>query len=440
MKKGKKPPVHPFFDACEALDAARLELLPLLDINRRALLAALIAYVNQELETRKQQLQLQSFGDLLLHLAHALQGSDGESLARTLRGRYSAALIDEFQDTDPIQYQIFHRIYQDTDLPVYLVGDPKQAIYSFRGADVFTYLNGRKDTRRLFTLLANWRSSPALLTAVNTLFLATDHPFVFDTIPFEASSAANPTREPLYLRGIEDTAPLKIWFIGRNENGKPMAKEQAKDLAATATASEIARLLNQGIAAETHIGGKPLSGGDIAVLVRSHSQALIVRQALARLGIPSVEQSQESVFHSPEAQEIERLLMAIADPGRESLVKAALTTDLFGVTGDEIARFPENETVWEDWLGKFHEWHVLWRDHGFMRTLRQLIESQGYRHASAGESGWPPSYDQRSSSDGVAAFRVAQPHRYGIADPVASGATDERSQPQRGGTTAARKR
>jgi exodeoxyribonuclease V beta subunit len=377
VKKGRTPPTHAFFDVCEALEHARLGLFSLLDAKRRCLLAALVKYANQELETRKQSLQVQSFGDLLLHLAHALKGADGVVLAEALRGRYSAALIDEFQDTDPIQYEIFHTIYKGSGLPVYLVGDPKQAIYSFRGADVFTYLNGRKDAQEHYTLKDNWRSSPALINAVNTLFEATESPFVFDSIPFESASAADQTRESMLHDGNEDLAPLKIWFVGKSDAGKAMGKEQTKQMATSATATEIARLLNQGVAGESRIGDKPLAGGDIAVLVRSHPQALMVRKALARLGIPSVEQSQESVFRSNEAMDIERLLIAIADPGRESQVKAALTTDLFGVTGDEIARFPENEADWEAWMANFHDWHLMWRERGFIRTMRNIMETQG---------------------------------------------------------------
>ncbi|MBK8752177.1 MAG: UvrD-helicase domain-containing protein [Candidatus Competibacteraceae bacterium] len=118
-----------------------------------------MAYCNAELAVRKRQQQTQSYDDLLLNLHDALKNPrQGAVLAETLRRRYAAALIDEFQDTDPVQYDIFRSIYASTGKPVFLVGDPKQAIYSFRGADIFAYINARRDTAHGYTLDVNWRS------------------------------------------------------------------------------------------------------------------------------------------------------------------------------------------------------------------------------------------------------------------------------------------
>ncbi|MDX1656907.1 MAG: UvrD-helicase domain-containing protein, partial [Candidatus Competibacteraceae bacterium] len=371
IKKGKTPPQHPFFDACQQLTDAFQELARCFERQGKAFKADLLEFLRAELARRKARLRVQSYDDLLLNLNTALKAEGGQVLAEGIRRRYSAALIDEFQDTDPIQYWNFRQIYGPSQAPVFLVGDPKQAIYSFRGADIFAYLEARRDADNLYTLAVNWRSQPGLIAGVNALFSNSPRPFLYRDIPFIPVRPALKPRQPLGVAG-DNLAPLRLWLIGRREDHRPLAKEEAGELAARATAAEISRLLNLAARGRARLGDRPLEGGDIAVLVPTHRRGRQVRRQLLGLNIPSVQQSQEDVFQSREAQELERLLMAVVEPGRESLVRAALVTELLGTSGEALHRLTEDDLAWERRLEAFRDYHRLWREHGFIRAFRSL--------------------------------------------------------------------
>ena len=375
LKKGQPAPHHAFFDACETLNAACDALA---DYCRYQIPVKLLAYCNAELAVRKRREQVQSYDDLLLDLHAALQQSRrGPALIKTLQERYAAALIDEFQDTDPVQYEIFHRIYAGTGQPVFLVGDPKQAIYSFRGADIFAYLTARRDTPRQHTLDVNWRSDPRLLAALNAIFGAVkDQPFLFDGIPFhDAIAAPRPQREPLLIQGRREP-PLQLWLLAADGSG-PINKGFASEQAVQATAAEIARLLNLGARGQAQLGDRPLAGGDIAVLVRSHWQGRLMRRQLLQLNVPSVQHADDSVFLADEARQLEWLLAAVAEPSHEGRVRTALASDLFGLTGEELHRLREEEQSWARWLEKFQDYRLLWQEQGFMRFFRTWLIAEG---------------------------------------------------------------
>ncbi|HPE73415.1 MAG TPA: 3'-5' exonuclease, partial [Candidatus Competibacter sp.] len=262
--------------------------------------------------------------------------------------------------------------------PVFLVGDPKQAIYSFRGADIFAYLAARNDTpdANRHTLDVNWRSDPHLLTALNAVFGAVgDQPFLFDGIPFHpAIPADGKQREPLWIQGRQEP-PLHLWLL-EPDGDKPLDKGDASRQAARATAAEIARLLNLGARDQARIGDRPLAGGDIAVLVRSHWQGRLIRGELLRLGVPSVQHADDNVFVSDEALQLEWLLAAVAEPGDEGRVRTTLASDLFGLSGEDLHRLREAEQSWTAWLEKFQDYRLLWCEHGFMRFFRAWLTGE----------------------------------------------------------------
>nr|MDQ2695004.1 UvrD-helicase domain-containing protein [Pseudomonadota bacterium] len=375
VKKGGAPLEHPFFAAGDRLAAAHKALADAYQYYLRALRVRLLCWSVDQLKIRKQRLQVQSYDDLLLNLHQALHAGHGGALIQTVRRRYAAALIDEFQDTDPVQYDIFRRLYGDAGAPVFLVGDPKQAIYSFRGADIFAYLRARHDAGRRYTLDVNWRSDPQLLRALNALYARARRPFLFAEIPYTPARPAPMEREAFQVDG-DDAAPLRVWFVGWNEKNKPTTKGETADLAARATAAEIARLLNLAARGRARVGGRALAGGDMAVLVRSHRQGRQMRRELLRLGVPSVQQARESVFKSPESLDLERVLLAVAEPSRERLVRAALATELMGVSGEDIQRLGEDDAAWEVILESFLDWHRLWLEHGFARLFRDWFARQ----------------------------------------------------------------
>jgi len=377
--KGGRTPEHPFFDACGALAQAHAALIDAFRRSVAAMEIALLGYCNAELAARKARRQLQSYDDLLLNLAAALKGDRGRTFAERLRARYRAALIDEFQDTDPVQYEIFQRIYGGTAQPLFLVGDPKQSIYSFRGADVYAYLGARTQAQHTHTLTVNWRSAAPLLKAVNRVFDHASDPFVLEDIPFAPSTAAAGDRGRLVIDGGE-APPLELWLI-EGVNGKSVTKGAAQQAVAHATAAEIVRLLDLGARGLARIerDGKaqPLSGGDIAVLVRTHYHGDAIRDALAERGVASVQRGTQSVFATREAAELECVLAAIAEPGREPLVGGALATEMLGYTGGALHALRTDEARWEAAIESFRDAHREWHENGFARMLRGFLK----RHA-----------------------------------------------------------
>jgi exodeoxyribonuclease V beta subunit len=369
-KRGMAPPEHEFFEACDALLDAHTRLTADFERYLQHLKTRLLDYCNAELASRKRERQLMSYDDLLNRLEGALASDRGEVLARAVRERYGAALIDEFQDTDPTQYGIFSRIYGRSEGPVFMVGDPKQAIYSFRGADIFSYLEARRDAGRRYTLDVNWRSTHGLIRAVNTLFGAAAHPFLFGDIAFQPARGADRQVEPFTESGA-DAAPFRFWLMERADGG-PVTRGEAETRAARATAAEITRLLNLAARGEARLGARALEGGDIAVLVRSHRQGRLVGAALREAGVSSVRLAEESVFHTDEAMELERVLMAVAEPGRESLLKAALATQMLGMDGVTLYSLSTDEQGWSGCLEIFQELHQDWQSHGFIAMFRRL--------------------------------------------------------------------
>ncbi|MBI5446174.1 MAG: exodeoxyribonuclease V subunit beta [Deltaproteobacteria bacterium] len=378
-KDGSPPPDHPFFHACEELRSALEALRGAYDRKILALKAECLRWAGEELRRRKRERSVRSYDDLLLDLKRALEAPGGSEVAGRLRKRYGAALVDEFQDTDGVQYAIFRRAFSE-ETALFLIGDPKQAIYGFRGADVFTYVAAAREAGARYTLGVNWRSSSRLVAAVNALFEGRPRPFHLSEIPFEpVEAAARPGEAELELDGSPDPAPLKLWLLERAEGEKPLGTGEGTGLVAEAVADEIARLLNAGRAGRARIDGRPVAPADVAVLVRSNRQASLVQGVLGTRGVPSVLQSTGSLFESREAEEVFRLLRALAEPGNEGRVKAALLTDLFGVGGDGLARLLADEDTWTGRLQGFREYHELWVEKGLLAASRVLLAREGVR-------------------------------------------------------------
>ncbi|OQY55919.1 MAG: exodeoxyribonuclease V subunit beta [Candidatus Parabeggiatoa sp. nov. 2] len=422
VKKGQTPPQHDFFEYCEKLLNSQHALFDSFEKQLLALKIKLFEIAEHVLAQKKSQLHIQSFDDLLINLYKALKGANGHNLARLIRYKYHAALIDEFQDTDPVQYEIFRTLYGCDNRILFLIGDPKQAIYSFRGADIFTYMGASRDAWHRYTLATNWRSEPDLINGVNQLFGQTALPFIFEAIsfqPVQASSDYTPrkssargdlhiqnfplekdlehTPESPLQRGLDSPVergqggiekpllkienkylpPLQLWFVPRQLANclpdKPINKGWAKQQIPFSVGNEIARLLMLGQQEQARIGNKPLVAGDIAILVRTNAQAFQMQKVLTKLQIPSVLYSRESLFTSHEVMEIERVLRAVAEPSNEGLVKAALTTDMIGVSGNELHRLIENDAVWQTHLNRFQHYHYLWQNGGFIQMYRALL-------------------------------------------------------------------
>jgi exodeoxyribonuclease V beta subunit len=373
LKKDQVLPELSFWTACETLLEQHQQFLSVRELQLQQLRLDLLQYLTAELPEQKRQQQLQSYDDLLLNLDAALTGEQSEGLIEQLRLQYQAALIDEFQDTDPVQYASFSRIYANTGFPTFFVGDPKQAIYSFRGADIFTYLNAKTAAEHEHTLTTNWRSHPLLVSAVNTLFEKVDKPFLYDGIPFNAVGAARD--ETAVLQTTEQNAKsLQFVWCGNEKN---WSKKELTAIAANDTADRIADLLNQAQQGHaTLIDGdesRTLSGGDIAVLVRNHRQANEVQQCLRARGVNSVQQGRENVFSSAESIVIQRLILAVAEPSHDHFIAAVLMTPLFNLSAADLLSLQQDDNQWLSYSQLFHDCQQTWLKHGFVTMLRQLL-------------------------------------------------------------------
>ncbi|HEY3491274.1 MAG TPA: exodeoxyribonuclease V subunit beta [Candidatus Deferrimicrobiaceae bacterium] len=376
-----EPLRHPFFEAFERLDEAVSALLDGFEQDMIATWLALAGYARDEMAERKCRRNVRSYDDLLRDMFDALKGQGGATMAATVRERFQAALIDEFQDTDPLQYEIFGTIFPERSY-LFLIGDPKQAIYGFRGADIFAYLKAAGEVRARFTLDRNFRSVPGLVNAVNTLFGRRPGAFVFPEIEYPRVEAASEggTRG-FALEGTPDLMPFKIRMIARPDpaSSVPIPKTEANRLLPESTATEIVALLSRGQRKEATIGGEPVTPRDVAVLVRTNGQARAVHAALRRRGVPAVIYSSESVFASEEAVALERVLLAVADPGHDGKVRAALATPLFQVDGNTLARLQEEPSEWDERVRQFSGWRDLWANDGFITMVRSMTSSAGLR-------------------------------------------------------------
>ncbi len=370
-KAGGEPPVHPLFSAVESLLASSLTLTDLV-------LARAMVEIRDAVAREKRRRGELGFDDMLSRLDEALRGDSGETLASAIRQRFPVAMIDEFQDTDPQQYRIFRRIWRrQPETALLLIGDPKQAIYAFRGADIFTYMKARGDVAAHYTLDTNWRSSPGMVGSVNRLFSLSDNPFMFHELPFLPVKAAAKNKGLRFTVDAADVPAMNVWLmpgdtVGSGDYQTFMAQLCATQIRDWLSAGQRGRaLLWRG---ET---SRPVQASDITVLVRNRLEAAQVREALQTLGIPSVYLSnRDSVFETLEAQELLWLLQAVLAPERENTLRSALATSMFGLTALDIENLNQDEQAWDALVEEFSEYRQIWRQRGVMPMLRALMTAR----------------------------------------------------------------
>ena len=379
-KKGVVPE-HAAFDALDELNTALKDL----DLERTLYIHG-ASEIKARVDQEKRRQALVGFDDLLSQLEQAIHRPGNEHLARMIRQQFPVALVDEFQDTDPVQYATLGTIYLDQpDTGFFMIGDPKQAIYAFRGADIHTYLLARRDAAaRLYTLDTNYRSAGDMVAAVNYFFgLATTHeqgPFLFaDEIPFAPVKARG--REDRFFVQNEFPCPLTLWKENQSE---PITKTGDKGYIhhmAEACAGEIVRLLNLAALSPPQCGFKdqqdtitPLTPGDMAILVRNKTEAAAVRQALDNRGVRTVYLSDKrSVFDSSEALDLLYLLRACASPDNAGYIKAALGTTLLDLSFEFLDNLSMDELAWEAEVERFRNYHLTWHHNGVLPMVRALL-------------------------------------------------------------------
>lgn len=388
--QGAGAPASPLFDAlrdwCEADTAwQRVQLL-----QRTALLHHLRAEARQRLDALKRLRRVRTYDDLIEGVAEALEGPHRQALVARLRAQYRVALVDEFQDTDERQWRIFARVFGDSDevraigdVPaLFLIGDPKQAIYGFRGGDVATYLLARGEADEAPRLDHNFRSRPGVLRAVQALYdgarEAGQDAFLHPGIQFEPVHAGGKRGDADYLRDGEPAPALTLRLL-RQADGQPLGADGSRDAATAACVAEIHRVLNDAREGRALLDGRPVRPGDIAVLVRNHRDATRMQQALARAGVPAVAAGKQSLFETTEAGELRTLLLALLQPADSGRLRAALSTVLLGEDAHAIAALETEGDAQRHYQARLLHWRERWQRSGPFALVSDLCAEQAER-------------------------------------------------------------
>jgi exodeoxyribonuclease V beta subunit len=341
--------------------------------------ARLAARARDELEARKRRLAVMDYDDLLVRLRDVLVGPHAAAAVRRLRARYRVVLIDEFQDTDPVQWEIVSRAFAHPEVVLVLVADPKQAIYAFRGADVHAYLAAAAGAQQRSTLATNRRADQRLIDALDALFGhgSLGHPEIAYR-PVRATDAHSQPR----LHGAPCDASMRIRVVDRSQMAAPLTPRGfasapptreliAKDLAADV----VALLSSDATVAQSPDHPQAVLPRDIAVLVRSHWNARLVQRELGVAGVPAVLGGAGSVLATPAAADWLTLLSALARPASPPRARAAALTPLIGWSAERVACSTEQEL--EELHQRLHGWARMLRSLGVATLWRSIMQQEG---------------------------------------------------------------
>lgn len=351
--------------------------------------------VRAELQARKRQAGVLTYDDLLTGLRGALAGPDGPEAVRRLRARFDVVLVDEFQDTDPIQWEILRRAFgpggpqedRTHRRALVLIGDPKQAIYAFRGADVHAYLDAAGHADDEATLGTNWRSDQGLIDGLDALF---DGARLGDPRIVHRPVTAAPGHREGRLRGAPRPAPLRIRMAFREQDGLTLTPTGLAQLASAREhvtrdlAADVARLLSSAATIVRRPDEEePVRPADVAVLVRTNRQAADVRDELERIGVPAVINGAGSVFLTPPARDWLRLLDALERPSAAGRAHVAALTPFLGWSAARVAG--AGEADWEEVHRRLHAWARTLRTRGVAALLETVTHAEGLPARLLGE-------------------------------------------------------
>ena len=350
---------------------ARIEPAAAPEASTPAMRRRLALAVRQELERRKRAASVLTYDDLLTRLAETLNGVSGPALIARLRARYRVVLVDEFQDTDPMQWDIMRRTFADAGGALVLIGDPKQAIYAFRGADVYAYLEAAKEAATRATLDVNWRSDQGLIDAYDALFAGAK--LGHEGIVYRRVRAAE-SNQASRLVGAPDPSPLRVRVVHRDEPSLALTNkgyavvQSAREHVAADLAGDLVALLSSPAEVEIRskeglaLGREAVRPGHVAVLVRTHKNAALVRDALDEVDIPAVINGAGSVFATDPARDWLRLLEALERPSSSSRAGSAALTPFLGWSAEEVASAGEER--WDSLHRRLHGWARVLRVQG----------------------------------------------------------------------------
>jgi exodeoxyribonuclease V beta subunit len=331
----------------------------------------LLLRMHDRVSARKRADHVLSFDDLLRRTHAALRDPQrGPRLCAALQARYRTALIDEFQDTDRLQFEIFDACFGSASL--FLVGDPKQAIYGFRGADLRTYLAARDGAQRVHTLAVNHRSSEAMVRAVNRLFAGR---FAFATAAIDVPQVrAHAAPGGLALEdpaGGEALCWRYVTAPAGADDTEPLPRDAVLKRVADDVAAEIVRLLRTVRKRDANGDERPVRPRDIAVLTRRNVEAVLIQQTLRRANVHAAIGKAGDVFETDEVDELDRFVHAVLQPGNLAAVRGALATRWCGLDAAAVQALDADDRALEQHLERFDRWRRIWVRSGFVPMIEQ---------------------------------------------------------------------
>ena len=388
LKKGRSVDLPPQSEAL-AQWLERLKALPDIEVSLRIAAAHQVA---SRLEGLKRRAGRIGFADLLARLDVALRGPQGATLRQRIVAQAPVVLIDEFQDTSLTQMRLFERLYPPESLDaegltLLLIGDPKQSIYAFRGADIHSYLRARAATApRHHALGTNHRSEAALVGAVNTLFERAEREAPGGAFAWRGADGAAIPFEPVAAQGRSSRwvagpgrQPAPVLTVGVSEevHDANTARRLAARWAARVLVARLAEP-DAGFADPVEDRFQRLAPRDIAVLVHSRREAELMRTELLRQGVRSVYLSdQDSVMDSAEAADLLLWLRTLAHPADPELARAAWAGGTFGEPLPRLAAWLRDDERWDDCLNLLRRLGGVWQRQGVLAMLRLTLHERG---------------------------------------------------------------
>ncbi|WP_238346292.1 UvrD-helicase domain-containing protein [Luteimonas saliphila] len=397
-----RTPDSPICDAVPPYLDALAAMVEWQDARRAELLHRLRDAARQRVARAKRQQRVQTYDDLIDRVADAIDGPHAADLVQRLRAQYAVALVDEFQDTDARQWRIFDHVFGAASAALhgqppalFVIGDPKQAIYGFRGGDVETYLAARGTARDAPPLSHNFRSRPSVLRAVSALYAQAQiaagsddnipPPFIDPRIGFREVQPGGTRRDDDFIRDGAPAPALTLWRapppdeVDSKGKSKTYRATRSRELATRACVAAIHRVLCDARDGNATIEGRPVQAGDIAVLVRSHAEATRIRHALAMAGIPAVAAGRQSLFATPEARDLHALLLAMLHGADDGRLRMALSTVLVGLDATAIAALDIDGEALRHWQLEALAWRERLQRGGVLALVNALCAQHAGR-------------------------------------------------------------
>jgi exodeoxyribonuclease V beta subunit len=335
--------------------------------------AGLARAAREELDRRKRTLAVMTYDDLVTRLKNALDGPGAQAAQEQLRSRFEVVLVDEFQDTDPAQWEIMRLAFGEGEVTLVLIADPKQAIYAFRGADVYAYLDAARTAGTQATLQINWRSDQGLIDAHDALFSGVR--LGHEGIAYRQVRAAPEHQRP-GLTGAPVAAPLRVRVAMRDDlpltpRGFARAADTRRHIVAD-VAADVVELLGSGARVAAGEATEAIRPAHVAVLVRTNRQAAMIRDALDAAGVPAVINGAGSVFGTEPAREWLRLLEALERPASMTRAHSAALTGFIGWSAERLATADEDSWEWEEVHRRLHNWARVLRTRGVASLLETV--------------------------------------------------------------------